>query len=256
MNNISQFDYCRLYFLKKWGGKLNEIKYKWLFHKSYFRVCTGANAKIGRNITIKNSRIIVTPGSCVEIGDNVRIENAVLSIDSGACVIGNNSIIGSASEKVMLNIESGKILIGHHSKISASRFWVRFGGNIHIGDYTNINSGSEIRCDEVVSIGDYNQISYNVNIWDTNTHNVYSKDARRHITEEHYPYYGYESKRPKTKPVIIGNDCWIGEKASILKGTIINDEVIVGYNCLLCNVEIPSKTTVVTKSVLDIHKRE
>ncbi len=237
-------------------GVLSEIKYKWIFHKSYFRVCEGANAKIGRNVIINNSRIIVTPGSSVEFGDNVRIENAVLSIDSGACIIGNNSIIGSASEKVMLNIESGKIQIGHHSKICASRFWVRFGGNIHIGNYTNINRGGEIRCDEVVSIGDYNQISYNVNIWDTNTHNVYSKDERRRITEEHYPYYGYENKRPKTNPVIIGNDCWIGENVSILKGTIINDEVIVGYNCLLSNVEIPSKTTVVTKSILDIHKRE
>lgn len=237
-------------------GVLSEIKYKWIFHKSYFRVCTGANAKIGRNVIINNSRIIVTHGSSVEFGDNVRIENAVLSIDSGACIIGNNSIIGSASEKVMLNIESGKIQIGHHSKICASRFWVRFGGNIHIGDYTNINRGGEIRCDEFVSIGDYNQISYNVNIWDTNTHTVHSRDERRRITEEHYPYYGYENKRPKTKPIIIGNDCWIGENASILKGTIINDEVIVGYNCLLSNVEIPSKTTVVAKSILDIRKRE
>lgn len=237
-------------------GIFSEVKYKWIFSKSYVRVCTGAKAKIGKDVTIRNSRIIVTPGSSIEIGDNVCIENTVISISDGVCIIGHDSIIGNASEDIMLNIESGKIQIGHHSKISASRFWVRFGGNVHVGDYTNINSGSEIRCDEAVTIGDYNQISYNVNIWDTNTHTLHSKDERRRITEERYPYYGYESRKPKTKPVTIGNDCWIGERASILKGTIINNEVVVGYNCLLSNVEIPDKTTVVTKSVLDIRKRE
>ncbi len=235
---------------------LSEVRYKWLFHKSYFRVCTCAKAKIGRNVTIRNSRIIVCPGSSVEIGDNVCIENSVISISNGVCIIGNDSIIGCIPKEVMLNIEKGKIQIGHHSKIGATRFWVRFGGSIRVGNYTNINSGSEIRCDEAVSIGDYNQISYNVNIWDTNTHTIHSKEERRRITEEHYPYYGYENSKPKTKPVSIGNDCWIGEKASILKGTTIADEVIVGYNCLLSNVDIPSKTSVVSKSILDMHKRD
>ena len=234
---------------------LTEIKYKFLLNKSYLRICTGAKAKFGKNVKIHNSRIIVTSGSCLEIGDNVCIENSIVSIDNGKCFIGNNSIIGSLSNKLLLNIEKGEIHIGHHSKIDASRFWVRFGGIISIGDYTNINRGSEIRCDESVSIGSFNQISYNVNIWDTNTHNILSKEERRKTTFSHYPYYGYEDKKPKTKKIIIGNDCWIGEKASILKGTSIGDDVIVGYNCLLTNQTIPNTATVVSKSFIDIRKR-
>ena len=235
---------------------ITEIKYKYLLNKSYLRICTGAKVKIEKNVKICNSRIIVTSGSHMEIGDNVCIENSIISVVNGICTICNNSIIGCTSNRLMFNIEQGEIHIGHHSKISAFRFWVRFGGVISIGDYTNINSGSEIRCDEYVSIGSFNQISYNVNIWDTNTHNILSREERRRVTISHYPYYGYEERKPKTKKIKIGNDCWIGEKASILKGTLIGDDVIVGYNCLLSNQMIPNATTVVSKCLLDIRKRD
>ena len=235
---------------------ITEIKYKYLLNKSYLRICTGAKVRIGKNVKICNSRIIVTSGSHMEIGDNVCIENSIISVVNGICTICNNSIIGCTSNRLMFNIEQGEIHIGHHSKISAFRFWVRFGGVISIGDYTNINSGSEIRCDEYVSIGSFNQISYNVNIWDTNTHNTLSREERRRVTISHYPYYGYEESKPKTKKIKIGNDCWIGEKASILKGTLIGDDVIVGYNCLLSNQMIPNATTVVSKCLLDIRKRD
>ena len=118
---------------------ITEIKYKYLLNKSYLRICTGAKVRIGKNVKICNSRIIVTSGSHMEIGDNVCIENSIISVVNGICTICNNSIIGCTSNRLMFNIEQGEIHIGHHSKISAFRFWVRFGGVISIGDYTNIN---------------------------------------------------------------------------------------------------------------------
>ena len=64
--------------------------------------------------------------------------------------------------------------------------------NVRIGNYNNINERSWLRADEQITIGDYNQISYNVMIWDTNTHNIYTPSKRRELTEKYYPFFGYE----------------------------------------------------------------
>lgn len=235
---------------------LTELKWTLLPKHTYFRVCTGAKARIGKNVTIRNSRIIVTPGSIIEIGDNVCIENTEISIVGGKCVIGDFSLIGNSNERLLLNIEKGEIHVGHHTKISAKRFWVRFDGIVRIGNYVTINSKSEIRCDERVSIGSYTGISYNVNIWDTNTHNILPAKERRAINEKYYPYFWKETSRPVTAPVAIGDDCWLGQGATVLKGTNLGDGVIVGYNCTIPGKTIPSNSTVVSDVTLKIKKRE
>lgn len=235
---------------------LTELKWSLLLRYTYFRVCAGATAKIGKNVTIRNSRIIVTSGSIIEIGDNVCIENTDISVDGGKCVIADYSLIGNTEGRPLLNIEKGEIHIGHHSKISAKRFWVRFGGTVRVGNYTNINGGSEVRCDESVSIGSYNQISYNVNIWDTNTHNILPFQERRAVAEKYFPYFGKETTRPFTAPVVIGNDCWLGQNATILKGSILGDGVIVGYNSTIPGKIIPANATVVTDVTLKIKERQ
>lgn len=234
---------------------LKELKWSFLPKHTYFRVCAGATAKIGNNVTIRNSRIVITSGSIIEIGDNVCIENSEIFIVGGKCVIGDYSIVGSMNERLLLNIEEGEIHFGHHSKISAKRFWVRFGGIVCVGSYTNINGGSEVRCDESVSIGSYNQISYNVNIWDTNTHNILPVQERRAVAEKYYPYFGKETSRPATAPIIIGDDCWLGQNASILKGSNLGDGVIVGYNSTIIGKTIPANATVVTDVTLRVQGR-
>ena len=234
---------------------LTEIKWKFLFKHTYFRVCKNAIAQIDKNVIIRNSRIIVSPGASVYIENNVIIENVIIYIEKGVLTIGNCSRIGNPKTFPILNIEAGEVHIGHHSIITASRFWVRFGGVIKIGNYTNINSGSEIRCDESVTIGNYNQISYNIVIWDTNTHNILPVKIRRELAERKYPYLGKEESRPLTSPIVIGNDCWIGQNVSILKGTVLGNEVIIGYNCMLVGATIADQTTVVTDNKLKIFKR-
>lgn len=76
-------------------------------------------------------------------------------------------------------MDNGSLVIGNHTKLACQRFWIRFGGKCKIGNYTNINSGTEIRVDELVCIGDFCQISYNIRIWDTNTHCIYPSEKRK-----------------------------------------------------------------------------
>lgn len=230
---------------------------KFILGRNIVNIKQSAEFKISNTASLKHVRIFVATGAKLEIADNVKITNAVIYVEKNStCVINDACIIGEiASNTTNIIINNGTLNIDEHTKLSLKRIWIRFGGKCMIGMYTNINSSSEIRCDEEVSIGNYNQISHRVRIWDTNTHNIIAKDDRRKLTKEYYPYYGYETTKPKTSPVIIGDDCWIGEKASLLKGTKLGNEVIVGYNCLLTGQYIPDKTTVVSQSHINIIRR-
>lgn len=237
--------------------QLFNIHLNYLLRGNYVHAPVSASLSIAPTAFLRNVKIYVSPGAKLEIGEHVNISNALICVERGECVISDECIVAAPTKNqtTLIIINDGYLFVDHHTKLSLERIWIRFGGSVKIGSYTNINGGSEIRCDESVTIGSYNQISYGVRIWDTNTHNILSKEERRKVTEGHFPYFGYESSKPKTSPIKIGDDCWIGERASILKGTRLGDEVIVGYNCLLSGQEVPDKSLAVSKSVLDIKTR-
>ena len=207
----------------------------------------GGSIAAGRACRIVCSNVFIENGSSLIIGDNVVIDHCELYI-KGSVTIGDNTILKGGS----YILEPGELEVGHHCKSTAKRLWVRFGGRLTIGDYTNINDDSEIRCDQEVTIGRYNQISYNVRIWDTNTHNVYPAQERRIIAETYWPYFGKETRRPVTKPVSVGDDCWIGENAAILKGSTLGNEVVVGYGTLICGQTVEAGKMVVSRQELRI----
>ena len=106
----------------------SEIKWPYLFKKTYFRICSGSVCNVGHHVSINNSRIIAVNDSIIEIANNVVIDNATIFVDGGKFIIGEHSIIRGDLNPVLINIEEGETHIGHHSKVSAKRFWIRFGG--------------------------------------------------------------------------------------------------------------------------------
>ena len=49
---------------------------------------------------------------------------------------------------------------------------------------------------------------------------------------------GKEFEKPKTKPITIGNDCWIGKRSFLLKGTKLNDSCVVGAAAVVSNMVV------------------
>lgn len=223
---------------------LKELRWKHLFHKSYVKVCDGGKLSISSSADIRNSKIIVAPGAELLIGEHCDINNVYIWVGKGCLEIEDYALIGQGvGQKSVIEITDGKAHIENHVKLACQRVWVRFGGELSIGEYTNLNHGSEIRCDEKVTIGSFNRISYNVRIWDTNTHNILDKEERRSMNIKWFPSFGKEISRPVTKPVVIGDDCWIGENACIMKGSVIGDESIIGFGTVVMGKTVPAKTT-------------
>lgn len=222
--------------------KLRETKYRYLFSRSNVRFSSDSTADISHDARIANSTVVVSNGK-VTIGKNCKLVNVSIYINNGELNLGDWSIV----KDCFIEINEGKVSVSHHSKLQCKHIYARFGGAIDIGCYTNLNHGTVVRAEQSVKIGSYCQISYYVNIWDTNTHNFHSIDERKRLAEVHYPEYGFEETHPPTKPVEIGDFCWIGEYASIMKGTTIGDNVIVGYHTMLLGDTIANNKKIVQK---------
>lgn len=261
--------------LKQVFNRFRNVKFKYLLYGSKITIEKGGFFTVGNNVTIKKSNIYVKNGDTLFIGDNTsilgtsinmiiggkseikigkncKISKYNLSLTWGIIRIGDYNIIESGYSTHLTNFEiSGELIIGDYNHLLCN-ICNRFGGKVNIGSRNAINEGTEIRSDDKITIGDYNQISYDCAIWDTNTHNIYKSEKRREITDSQYPDFGLEFEKPKTIPISIGSDCWIGKGVSVLKGTNIGDRCIVGYGTLLSHVSVPENKTIFNQPQLKI----
>lgn len=93
----------------------------------------------------------------------------------------------------------------------------RYGGKIEIGEHCGI-SGSTIYAWDSIKIGKYTRVGANCKIIDNDFHPV----------ELEYRHKGLNKEHTKRKPIVIGDDCFIGANSIILKGTKLGNNVIVG----------------------------
>lgn len=124
---------------------------------------------------------------------------------------------------------SGKITMGKLNVLSKG-FDIEVSGKLHIGSRNFFNKNVKIVCLEHISIGDDCIIADSVHIYD-HDHNY--KDTSRLICQQ-----GYHSK-----PVKIGNNVWMGAKATILKGVSIGDGAVIGANAVVSK-DVPADTVV------------
>jgi acetyltransferase-like isoleucine patch superfamily enzyme len=104
-----------------------------------------------------------------------------------------------------VNINKGcKIMIGSHAKLS-------------IGNGSYINENSRVQCRKEIVIGSMCAIAWNVDILDTDEHIILENNTQINPFEK----------------TIIGNNVWIGLKTTILKGSIIEDNCIIGAASLV-----------------------
>ncbi|WP_372752973.1 hypothetical protein [Mariniflexile sp.] len=261
--------------IKRLFVALVEKRFWYLLWGSKVTVEKGAVLKLGKKVRIRHSHIYVKKGDTLSIGDHTQVSNASISMivgEKSELHIGNHCVIddfelsltkgqirigdynifqkGSKAEKPRFEVD-GALTIGGFNRLRCS-IWIRFNGVVAIGNRNAINEGTEIRCDEHISIGDYNQISYDCVFWDTNTHNLYTAEERRTITDKQYPAFGLEFEKPKTAPIVIGSDCWLGRGVSVLKGTHLGEKCVVGYGTLLSNISMADNKTVFSQPNLKL----
>lgn len=113
----------------------------------------------------------------------------------------------------------GRMILDDHVMLYAK-------GEIEIGKNFGVNKFSRIVAHDKIEIGDQVTIGQMVSILD--------HDHRYEMKENRLTLDGYT-----TAPIKIGNNIWIGDKCTILKGVTIGDNVVVGANTLV-HKNVPS----------------
>lgn len=179
---------------------------KWNYFSKYISVKKGFIF-----IPYKGTRIVKSKDSSMSINGNLHF---------GAATCGNN---GRSS---IIRLDKGAEFVCSNTNL------VNYGADIYVLEKGRLEiNGSFLNCDvkirvtQSVKIGKGCVISHNVTIFDSDTHRVNMQ--------------GYE----RTKPVIIGNHVWIGNRAMVLKGVTIGDGAIIGAGSIVTK-DVPPNTMV------------
>jgi acetyltransferase-like isoleucine patch superfamily enzyme len=130
-----------------------------------------------------------------------------------------------------LNFSSGgRITMGLDNVLDNGFDIVVEKGVFRMGNRNYFNSNVKIVCFDAITIGNDCLIADSVHLYD---HDHRFEDLNHPIREQGY----------KTKPITIGNNVWIGAKATVLKGVTIADGAIIGANSVVTR-DVPANAIV------------
>lgn len=182
-----------------WAQRWRRLRLRYLFGVKTPRDCT-----IGRDVTVSGR---LSLGNKVTIQDGVQL--------SGDIQIGANSFIGRHVEM------TGNIVLGNGSVVgSFTILSTAPGARLDVGIDTYINSYTVIGAMEAVSIGNHCIFAAFVAITDA-THGIDDLS----IATKHAPI--------SAKPVVIGDNVWLGSGVMVMMGSHIGRDAVVGARSLV-----------------------
>ncbi len=119
-------------------------------------------------------------------------------------------------------------------------FLCDYGRNIHIGSKVSINMNCSFIDSGKITIGDNVMIAPNVQIYTA----VHPIDLEERLVSDWRSGEGRHFCNVSTKPVSIGNGCWIGGGVIILPGVTIGDGSVIGAGSVVTR-DIPDNVVAV-----------
>lgn len=193
--------------------KLRERILKWLFSDDFI------NIQINRKL-------------------EVEFQNKISQL-----IIGENSKLYPDSDIQNAQHDKSKINIGNNTHIRGTLIVYSYGGEISIGNNCYVGDMSRIWSADSVKIGNDVLISHNVNIIDTDSHEINSKE--RALSGREILKHGTSRIKGnvKTSPVLIEDNVWINFNVVILKGVKIGKGAIIAAGAVVTK-DVPPYTLV------------
>lgn len=154
--------------------------------------------------------------------DKVKFGMLKLGIKNETSILDRTGICISNSGTLVIK---GAGVIGNGSSIIIGK-----GGLLSIGKNFGITGDVSIHCFNKISIGKFFSCSWNVSIDDTDHHQLF--DVEKNI------------EKKETKPITIGDNVWLCQKVTLLKGSELSDWSIVSSNSLVNKKHVTPPYTV------------
>lgn len=167
-------------------------------------------------------QVVVLRGTRLKLGRGARIRVA----PGSRLILGNSHVVATPCS---LNIRRNACLTAHGnaSIFRGTRIVIDDGAHLEIGDQSYINYNSTVTCFVHIIIGRNCAISWNTNIFDGNAHELIVAGV----------------PRPRTRPVCVGNNVWIGTGATVLGGVTIGDGAVIAAASVVTK-DVPSEVLV------------
>lgn len=120
---------------------------------------------------------------------------------------------------------SGRVQVMRSSSVT-----IGYDATLSVGHGTFVNDGSSIVCHERVTIGRDCAISWGVRIMDTDVHELVRDGVGR----------------DRHRPVELGDRCWLGAGAIVLKGVALGDDCVVAAGSVVTSDAGPGQLLVGT----------
>ncbi len=162
-----------------------------------------------------------------------KIEEIKIKTLYSNCVMGLESCFYKTTSIENRMKDKNRIVIGEHCHIKGSLMIMGYGGQISIGNYSFVGEHSNIWSGDNIKIGNHVLISHNVNIIDTNSHELNhlqrAEDFKLLITQ------GYSKTKGtiNCESIIIDDYAWINFNAVIQKGVKIGKGAIIAPNSVV-----------------------
>jgi acetyltransferase-like isoleucine patch superfamily enzyme len=140
--------------------------------------------------------------------------------------------------------DPGRIRLGRHALVEGELAVCEYGGSIEIGEYSYVGMGTHVWSGESVKVGRYVLLAHNVNITDTNTHQLSALERAEHFLRTDVHGQPFLKGSIKTGPVEIGDHAWLNFSVAVLRGVTIGEGAIIGA-CSLVTKNIPPYTLAV-----------
>lgn len=143
-------------------------------------------------------------------------------IHSGMIKLGKcDYYIATAVQKCVWNITGTMIFHGPAKFLQGSYVLVAGNATLEIGKNEPIlGTNLRILCFDHITIGANNRIAWDVQIMDSSFHYVELLNKDNLV-------------KPLTKPIVLGDNVWVGNRSTISKGTVLPNHTIVSSNSLV-----------------------
>ena len=179
-----------------------------------------------------------------------KLQTVLSEIQNTSNILSCNSVVEneggqfySEAQVVNLQNDASKIRIGEGTHIRGMLHIFRYGGEITIGQDCYVGDHSRIWSGESVRIGNFVQISHNVNIIDTSAHEIDAYErAERYVDLINNGAWQHKGN-VLTAPIIIEDYVWISFNVSVLRGVHIGQGAIIGAGSVVTK-NVPAFTLV------------